>query len=112
MNYYKIKAVLHSGTKGERHKQREDDKYPMLKNRIVEFDKNDIMIGLPLYLNYIKDENGNDYRDGLGLRTSSVLDIPIEREDMIVFETFNSIYVLEKIEMVDGIVVEDLDREV
>jgi len=108
MNYYKIKGILHSGTKGKRYTQREDDVYPQRKNRIVMFDKNQIFIGMPFVFQYVKDENGEDY-SRYCLQVSSVMDIPMDKENMIIVETVNSFYVFEKIEKIDGVLVEELD---
>lgn len=102
MSYYRIKEILHSGRKGERTTPRADGRYPMRIGRIVEFDDSInngcIMPGRPMILNYVKDENGNDY-SGFYLQTSVVLDWDFIYDGVIRVETNNSIYELEKIEM-------------
>ena len=97
MDYYRIKHILHSGRKGERNTPRTDGRYPIRIGRIVEFDTKDIVIGIPFILNYIKDENGNDYR-GFHLTTSFVKDWDYVFDGVIRIETNNSIYEFEKIE--------------
>jgi hypothetical protein len=100
MNYYRIKSILHSGRKGERNTPRTDGRYPLRINRIVEFDEEDIRIGFPFCLNYVKDENGNDY-SGFILRTSHVVDWDYVYENRIQILTNNSIYEFEKVNEVD-----------
>jgi hypothetical protein len=97
MNYYKIKSILHSGRKGDRNSPRTDGRYPMRINRIVEFDVKNITIGVPFILNYIKDENGNDYT-GFYLTTSFVKDWDYVYDNVIRIETNNSIYEFKRIE--------------
>lgn len=96
MSQYKILSIAHSGTKGTRGLPREDGKYPMRIGRIVEFEINNISIGIPLILNYIKDENGNDYR-GRYLRCSTVCGIHFIGDSIWCIETRNTIYEFEKI---------------
>lgn len=95
MGYYRIKEILHSGRKGTRYKTRKDGRYPMRINRIVEFDEKDIKIGECLWWDYIKDENGNDYR--YKFRTSFVKDWDYVYDNVIWVETNNSIYEFEEV---------------
>ena len=99
MNYYKIKSILHNGRKGKRYTNRTDGKYPNRINRIVEIDERDIVIGAPYFIQYVKDEHGNDYRN-MVLTTSYVTDWDYLYEDTIYIETYNSIY---EFEMVDEV---------
>jgi hypothetical protein len=97
MSYFKIISILHSGSKGKRGIVRTDGRYPTRINRIVQFDCwNDIKIGQPLVMNYVKDEDGNDYM-GFGLITSIVKDWDFIYDGVIKIETLNSIYELEEI---------------
>lgn len=90
MEHYKIVSITHlDGT------QRADGRYPMRIGRIVE--KPVIhLINRPLIINYITDENGNDYR-GYTLRTSSI-QYAKEKGCTITVKTLNSIYTFEKVE--------------
>ena len=99
MSYFKITSILHSGNKGKRGAVRTDGRYPTRINRIVQFDcwKN-IKIGQPFVMNYIKDENGNDYF-GFALITSIVKDWDFIYDGVIKIETLNSIYELEQVKM-------------
>lgn len=97
MKFYKIKSILHSGTKGERGTPREDGRYPLRIGRIVELDVNDIKEGTRLILNYVKDENGNDY-SRYYLLCSVVKDWDYVYDNRIRIETNNSIYELEEVE--------------
>ena len=103
MSYYRIKAILHSGRKGERNTPRTDGRYPLRINRIIKFDDESdslfvgcIMKGAPLILDYVKDENGNDY-SGFYLQTSTVIDWDFIYENVIRVETNNSIYEFERV---------------
>ena len=96
-SYYKIKSILHSGRKGERNTTRIDGRYPMRIGRIVEFDPKDIVIGQCFWFDYIKDENGNDYRR-YEFRTSFVKDWDYVYDNVIRIETNNSIYEFERVE--------------
>ena len=99
MSYYRIKSLVHSGTKGERYTPRTDGRYPLRINRIIELNDHpfngDIKLGERLLMKYIKDENGNDYAGVLA--TSLVVDWDYSSENEIWVETRNSIYELEKV---------------
>ena len=97
-NYYKIKSILHSGVDGERNTPRTDGRYPQRIGRIVEIDDDNIFIGVPFQLNYVKDENGNDYR-GFVKRTSCVIDWDYIYDNRIRIETYRTIYEFEKVEL-------------
>lgn len=97
MKQYKIKTILHSGTKGERGTPRIDGRYPLRIGRIVELDEKYLKEGIQLILNYVKDENGDDYR-GLSLYCSTIKDWDYVYNNRIRIETNNSIYELEEVE--------------
>lgn len=92
---YKIKSILHAGRKGERDTPRTDGRYPLRIGRIIELDTKDLFIGNQLVLDYVKDENGNDYR-GMSLYCSMIKDWDYVYENRIRVETINSIYELEE----------------
>ena len=89
--------VLHS-MKGKRNTPRTDGRYPLRIGRIIELDTKDLTIGNQLILDYVKDENGNDY-SGKSLYCSTIKDWDYVYEDRIKIETNNSIYELEEVEM-------------
>lgn len=93
---YKIKSILHTGRKGEKGTPRTDGRYPLRIGRIVELDVNTLIKDTQLVLDYVKDENGNDYR-GYHLQCSSIKDWDYVYNDRINIETCNSIYELEEI---------------
>lgn len=97
MKLYKINSILHSGRKGKRGIPREDGRYPLRIGRIVELDVSKLNEGTRLILNYIKDENGNDY-SGLCLLCSAIKDWDYVYDNRIRIETNNSIYELEEVE--------------
>ena len=96
MKQYKITSIKHTGSKGQRGTSRTDGRYPLRIGRIVELDVNTLMEGDQLVLDYVKDENGNDYR-GLSLYCSIIKDWDFVYENRISIETKNSIYELEEI---------------
>ena len=93
---YQIKSILHTGRKGEKGTPRTDGRYPLRIGRIVELDVNTLIQDTQLVLDYVKDENGNDYR-GYYLQCSSIKDWDYVYNDRINIETCNSIYELEEI---------------
>lgn len=93
---YKIKSILHSGRKGKRGEPREDGRYPLRIGRLVEVDTKDLIVGDQLILDYVKDENGNDYK-GFSLYCSAIKDWDYMYVDRIHIETNNSIYELEEV---------------
>lgn len=93
---YKIESVLHSGTKGKRGEKREDGRYPLRVGRIVLLDQEEVEIGKPLVLDYVTDENGNDY-SGHYLFCSRVKEKHVLPDGILQIETGNSIYVLKAI---------------
>ena len=99
MGHYRIKSILHSGVDGERGTHRTDGRYPLRINRIVEFDEKDIVCGERFCLNYVTDENGNDYR-GWYKRTSYVVDWDYVFDNRIRIETYRTIYEFERVEEV------------
>lgn len=100
MNYYRITKILHTGIDGKRNTPRTDGRYPLRINRIVEINERDILIGYPFYLNYVKDENGNDYR-GYYKRTSYVVNWDFIYENRIYIETYRTIYEFERVEDIE-----------
>lgn len=96
MAQYRIKSISHSGSRGNRGTARTDGRYPTRIGRIVELEYKKLVLGTPLILNYIKDENGNDYR-GMYLRCSRIQSIHIVTEKLFVVETMNSIYEFEEV---------------
>ena len=95
---YKIVSITHSGRFEERGKPRTDGRYPKRIGRIV----SDIPTvkspySVPLILNYVADENGNDYR-GYNLHCSTMMDIWTNKDGTISIETLNSIYTFQKVE--------------
>ena len=96
MKQYKIKSILHSGRKGKRGTPRTDGRYPLRIGRIVELDTKDLIKGYSLILDYVTDENGNDYR-GYHLCCSIIKDWDYIYENVVRVETNNSIYELEEV---------------
>ena len=96
MKNYKIKSILHSGTRGTRNTPRTDDRYPLRINRVVELDTRSLVVGQPLILYYVLDENGNDYSNRY-LRASTICDWNFVFNNRIRIETTHSIYELEEI---------------
>lgn len=94
---YKIKSISHSGTKGTRGLPRTDGRYPLRIGRIVRIDISHLVEGTPLILEYVKDENGNDY-SGYFLRCSRIQSIHVVSENWFTVETNNTIYEFEKSE--------------
>lgn len=95
MKNYRIKSILHTGVEGKRYTSRTDGRYPFRINRIVQFDEKDIIIGEKFCLNYIYDEDGNEYR--WKKRTSYVVDWDYVFDNVIRIETYCSIYEFEEI---------------
>lgn len=92
MKYYRILDILHSGQRGKRGTTRTDGRYPLRIGRVVELDVNNLVIDIPFILNYIKDENGEDYR-GYYLQTSRIVNWTLNK-NILCIETENSIYEL------------------
>lgn len=92
---YRIKSIKHSGKKGERGTDRTDDRYPMRIGRTVEVTPFDIVPGVPLWINYLKDSDGSDYSN-MTLRTSFVVDVD-GNDDLFTVETNNSIFEFERV---------------
>ena len=93
---YKITAILHSGALGTRNTPRTDGRYPLRINRVVELDTRSLVVGYPLILDYILDENGSDYSNHY-LRASAICDWDFIFNNRIRIETTHSIYELEAI---------------
>lgn len=96
MKLYKINSILHSGRKGERGTPREDGRYPLRIGRIIKLDIKYLREGIPLILDYVKDENGNDYKGYLVCTT--IIDWDYVYNDVIRVETKNSIYEFKEVE--------------
>lgn len=95
MGIYKIKSISHSGTKGIRGLPRTDGRYHLRVGRTVRLDMEHITVGIPLILEYVKDENGNDY-SGYYLRCSIIRGIHFIGDKCGCIETNNTIYEFEK----------------
>lgn len=94
MGNYRIISISHSGTKGARGIERTDGRYPKRIGRIVDVDIENLALSTPLILNYIKDENGNDYSQYF-LRCSNIQGIHIVSKSLFCVETVNTIYEFE-----------------
>lgn len=93
---YRIKRIMHSGTKGKRGEDRTDGIYPRRVGRIVSItDSYPIYEGCPALLIYVADADGNEYHGGL--QTSRVVKIDHGVKN-IRLETFNSIYDLVEVQ--------------
>lgn len=98
---YKIESIKHSrGTlKGL---DRQDDRYPMRIGRIINIDINDILIGFPLIIKYVRDSDGTPMRN-LVLRTSFVKSFEYIKDENGVINwinivTENSIYKFKRVD--------------
>lgn len=95
MAIYKVKSISHSGTKGTRGLPREDGRYPLRVGRTVNLYIPCVSVGRPLVLEYVKDENGNDY-SGNNLYCSTIVGIHFVSDKIGCVETQNTIYEFEK----------------
>ena len=95
MGIYKIISIRHSRKRGSRGTPRTDGRYPLRVGRTVRLDMEHLSIGIPLILEYVKDENGNDYRDYY-LRCSIIHGIYFIGDKKGCIETNNTIYEFEK----------------
>ena len=99
---YKIKSIKHNGTCDECGAERTDDRYPQRIGRVVELNIDDIEIGYPLLIRYIKDSDGTSMKFSL-LKTSCVKNY-ITVDDLegivkyITIETQNSIFEFERVD--------------
>ena len=91
---YKIKRITHSGTCGERGKDRTDDRYPLRIGRTVDLELDFVKPGLPLFLKYLKDSDGLDM-PWKAIRTSHVVSVSTY-DNIVRLETMNSIFEFEK----------------
>lgn len=93
---YKIIDIQHTGSFGERGTKRKAGSYSKRIGRTVTDELvNSSKPGNQLILQYITDENGNDYSDKF-LCCSKLMNKSFQGEK-VYLETRNSIYVLEKI---------------
>ena len=92
---YKIARIQHSGTCGERWTDREDGRYIHRVGRTVELDVENILVGLPMIIHYIKDQDGSDYSSFI-LTTSRVKILSVPDDNTVIIETRNSIFRFEK----------------
>lgn len=95
---YKLISIQHNGNKGERYTDRTDGRYPLRVSRICELEQVDM--GLPLIIRWVKDQNGNDYYSTL--RCSRVKGLSQE-ENIFTVETINTIYRFEGTERDEAI---------
>ena len=98
---YKIKSIKHSGTCGERGTERTDGRYPLRIDRIVELNIDDIEIGYPLMIRYVRDSDDTPMKFSF-LKTSYVTSVnsvgKISRNSLfVVVETENSIFEFERV---------------
>ena len=96
MKQYRIKSILHNGRKGERNTPRTDGRYQLRIGRVVNLNINDLINGTNLILDYVTDENGNDYSDYY-LQCTRIKDWDYVYENVIRVETNNTIYEFEEI---------------
>lgn len=99
---YKLISIQHNGNKGERYTDRTDGRYPLRVGRICELEQVDM--GLPLIIRWVKDQNGNDYRGTL--RCSKVKGLSRDitpEENIFTVETINTIYRFEIVKT-DGVI--------
>ena len=94
---YKIKSITHSGRKGNRGTPRTDGRYPQRVGRIVKINLKNLVLGTPLILDYVKDENGNDYSNKM-LNCSRIQSTHMVTSKLLVVETCNTIYEFEEVE--------------
>lgn len=92
---YKIARIQHSGTCGERWTDREDCRYIHRVGRTVELDLENIDVGIPMILHYVKDQDGSDYSSFI-LATSRVKRVYVPDDNTVIVETRNSIFRFEK----------------
>ena len=92
---YKIVNILHSGRKGERGTVRTDGRYPLRIGRVVDMKISELQLGKYLFLDYILDENGNDYSHNY-LQCTRIIDVTMKGFGYISVETNNSIYIFEE----------------
>ena len=92
---YKIARIQHSGTCGERWTDREDGRYIHRVGRTVELDVENIEVGLPMIIHYVKDRDGSDYSTFI-LATSRVKRLSVPDDNTVIIETRNSIFRFEK----------------
>lgn len=91
---YKLISIQHNGNKGERYSDRADGRYPLRVGRICELEQVDM--GLPLIIRWVKDKNGNDYCGTLRCSKVKGLSQSITPEENIfTVETINTIYRFE-----------------
>lgn len=90
---YKIVGIYN---RGEERTPKTNGRYPMRVGRTV--NNETVMfatVGSPLILQYVKDENGNDYSDYY-LRCSRLHRKSQIDENTVEFETQNTVYVLRR----------------
>ena len=92
---YKIARIQHSGTCGERWTDREDGRYIHRVGRTVDLNLENIEVGIPMILYYVKDQDGSDY-SGYILATSRVKRIYVPDDNTVIIETRNSIFRFER----------------
>lgn len=92
---YKIARIQHSGTCGERWTDREDGRYIHRIGRTVDLNVENIEVGIPMILHYLRDQDGSDY-SGYILATSRVKRIYVPDDNTVIIETRNSIFRFER----------------
>lgn len=92
---YKIAGIQHSDTCGELWTDCEDCRYIHRVGRTVELDVENIGVGIPMILHYVKDRDGSDYSSFI-LATSRVKRISVPDDNTVIVETRNSIFRFER----------------
>lgn len=96
---YKIIGIKHTGVMGERETDRTDGRYPKRIGRIIWMSDNTSAFGYRFRLEYIADENGNDYSDKI-CWCSTVQRYAHRPNDIVEVETENSIYILQRVKKI------------
>lgn len=91
---YQITQILHTGTCGEPGTERKDGRYPLRIGRTVDLFLENIHIGYPMYVEYLKDSNGNDMVFK-ALITSRVKDVQADH-NLVIVTTRNSVFYFRK----------------
>lgn len=88
---YKLISIQHNGNIGERYTDRTDGRYPLRVGRVCKLEQVDM--GLPLIIRWVKDQNGNDYCGTLRCSKVKGLSQSITpKENIFTVETINTIY--------------------
>lgn len=94
MTKWQMKSIKHSGTCGERMRERQEPYYLARNNCKVEFDYDELKVGQPAVLYYSPKEENH----GNGILTSIVTKKLGCDKEYCSFETENSIFILKRLE--------------